>query len=148
MRFSICCLLLGFVFAACSDAGHDTKVDRSKSFDGIVSFTVASSEAADSDRVTTKKATVFLDVAKEGRKPLVDAWAAEASTDERYGRHNFPPYCTSKTIVAYYAVVLGNAGWKEGIDFQVNEDHISFFGVRRLNSGSDNDEIRVSIDRS
>jgi len=97
-----------------------------------------------SDGVTTKPTSTALEARKAGRTQLVHTPADKAPPGTISGRHNFPPGVTAPGVVAYYEVLLRNAGWGEE-DFRADRDagRIYLFGVTSSYGSSDGSEVDV-----
>lgn len=139
----ITCFLL---LLGCGSPGPET-------FDGHVTFSIIGGKPSSDGRVTSRKAVTFLAVEKAGRTSIVDTWQEDAGEGALYGRHRFPPHCGSSGVVSYYVLILANAGWKRGADYDYDHDYeeqtttLRFFGVRYLDAAADIDEIRVVVQR-
>lgn len=118
-------------------------------FDGHVAFSIVGGKPSSDGRVTSKRSVTFLAVEKAGRASIVNTWQEEAGEGALYGRHRFPPHCGASGLASYYVLILANAGWKRGADYDFDEQTatLRFFGVQHLDAAADIDEIRVVVRR-
>ena len=109
-----------------------------KPTNGTVSFYVPS--------VTTGEVRTSLTVTKPNspppatpEKPLVNGNPAAGEVD---GNHNFPAGTTSGGIGSYYKGLLTNNGWKEPEDFTVDGGVINFYGITKLDGGTNKGGVK------
>ncbi len=81
-----------------------------------------------------------LTVEKPGKTSLIDGAPGAGQVD---GNHNFPRGTNAGGVGAYYKGLLINAGWKEGTDFKVEDGTINFFGISKLDAGSNHQHLVV-----
>jgi hypothetical protein len=82
-----------------------------------------------------------LTVEKPGKTPLVNATPPPAGQVD--GNHNFPAGTTAGGVGAYYKGLLANNGWKENTDFKVDGGTITFFGISKLDGGTNHQHLVV-----
>ena len=106
-----------------------------KTTNGTVSFKVNCSEG-----VIDQEIRATLTVEKPGKTSLVNGAPAAGQVD---GNHNFPAGTTAGGVGAYYKGLLGNNGWTEGTDFKVDGGTITFFGISKLDAGTNHQHLVV-----
>jgi hypothetical protein len=106
-----------------------------KTTNGTVSFKVNCSEG-----VIDQEIRATLTVEKPGKTSLVNGPPAAGQVD---GNHNFPAGTTAGGVGAYYKGLLSNNGWTEGTDFKVDGGTITFFGISKLDAGTNHQHLVV-----
>jgi hypothetical protein len=106
-----------------------------KTTNGTVSFKVNCAGG-----IIDQEIRATLTVEKPGKTSLVNGNPGAGQVD---GNHNFPAGTTAGGVGAYYKGLLSNNGWTEGTDFKVDGGTITFFGISKLDAGTNHQHLVV-----
>lgn len=106
-----------------------------KTTNGSVSFKVNCAGG-----IIDQEIRATLTVEKPGKTSLVNGNPGAGQVD---GNHNFPATTNAGGVGAYYRGLLSNANWTENTDFKVAGGTITFFGISKLDAGTNHQHLVV-----